>query len=72
MSRRPGQNARDYVIATAEDARHRPFIIGYLLSCLDERHWEALADAAVEFSSANVERQRDAINRVAGLPDKRA
>jgi len=71
MSRKPGQNARDYVIATAEDPRFRPFIIGYLLSCLDERHWEALADAAVEFATANVERQRESINRVAGLPNKR-
>lgn len=68
MSRQPGQNARDYVVATAEDPRYRPFIIGYLLSCLDERHWEILADTAVEFAKAQIELQRESVSRTEGIP----
>lgn len=71
MQKQPGQNTRDYVIAVAEDPRFRPFIIGYLLSCLDERHWEPLAHAAIDFATGNVELQREAINGIAGLPNKR-
>lgn len=42
-------DARDQVQALADDPRYRPFVIGYLLSCLDERHWMALVEAAVAF-----------------------
>lgn len=41
--------ARGQVQALADDPRYRPFVIGYLLSCLDERHWMALVEAAVSF-----------------------
>jgi hypothetical protein len=33
----------------AADPRYRPFVVGYLLSCLDERHWNALVEAALAY-----------------------
>lgn len=49
MPETPQEDARRQVQALADDARYRPFVIGYLLSCLDERHWMALVEAAVSF-----------------------
>lgn len=63
--------ARQRVMELAADDRYRPFVVGYLLSCLDERHWEALVDAAIEFSETNIRRQEELLSRVDGLPDKR-
>ena len=65
------QDARDRVQSMANDARYRPFIVGYLLSCLDERHWEALANAAIEFAENNIARQEESLKRVEGIPSKR-
>jgi hypothetical protein len=58
MSRDAQNAARDRVQALADDPRYRPFVIGYLLSCLDERHWMALVEAAVEYVAA-LEAQRE-------------
>lgn len=71
MSEDPRTAARDRVVAMAADARYRPFIVGYLLSCLDERHWEALVHAAIEFSEANIARQAELRSRVDGIQIKR-
>lgn len=65
------QNARLRVIELAADGRYRPFVIGYLLSCLDERHWEALVECAIEFGEANATRQKEALDRMDGIPTKR-
>lgn len=43
------QQARDRVQELADDPRYRRFVIGYLLSCLDERHWNALVEAALAY-----------------------
>lgn len=71
MSSNPQETARQRVIELAADARYRPFVIGYLLSCLDERHWQALVEAAIEFSETNIERQNAALKRVGGIPSNR-
>ena len=65
------QIARQRVMELAADARYRPFVVGYLLSCLDERHWESLVNAAIEFSETNIARQQEAFSRVDGLPEIR-
>ena len=65
------QIARQRVMELAADARYRPFVVGYLLSCLDERHWESLVHAAIEFSETNIARQEELLSRMDGLPDKR-
>lgn len=44
------QAARDRVFELAADPEFRPYIVGYLLSCLDERHWSALVQSALEFT----------------------
>jgi len=54
------QLARDRVLELADDARYRPFVVGYLLSCLDERHWSALVQAALEFGERRVQQQDEA------------
>jgi hypothetical protein len=51
------QLARDRVLELADDARYRPFVVGYLLSCLDERHWASLVQAALEFGESRVRQQ---------------
>lgn len=71
MSESPQQIARQRVMELAADARYRPFVVGYLLSCLDERHWSALVDAAIEFAETNIARQNDAVKRVGGIPSQR-
>lgn len=71
MSTNPQETARQRVMELAADARYRPFVVGYLLSCLDERHWQALVDAAIEFSETNIERQNAALKRVGGIPIQR-
>lgn len=71
MSESPQLTARDRVMELAADARYRPFVIGYLLSCLDERHWNALVEAAIEFGEANIRRQAELRSRVEGMPGKR-
>jgi hypothetical protein len=63
--------ARERVMELAADARYRPFVVGYLLSCLDERHWQALVDAAIEFTEANIRRRRELESRIEGMPGKR-
>jgi hypothetical protein len=45
----PQQAARDRVHELAADPVYRPYVIGYLLSALDERHWEALVASAIDF-----------------------
>lgn len=49
MQKSPQQTARDRVQALADDPRYRPYVIGYLLSCLDERHWDALVQSALQY-----------------------
>lgn len=49
MQQTARQAARDRIQELAEDPRYRPYVIGYLLSCLDERHWDALCQSAVEY-----------------------
>jgi hypothetical protein len=71
MSGTRSQNARDAVYAMVDDARYRPFIIGYLLNCLDERHWESLVTAAVEFADGNVRRQAELKGRVEEMRNTR-
>jgi hypothetical protein len=71
MSDTPQQIARQRVMELAADARYRPFVVGYLLSCLDERHWEALVQAAIEFSETNIRRQQESLSRIEGIPSKR-
>lgn len=44
------QVARDRVFELAADPAIRPYILGYLLSCLDERYWSALVQSALEFT----------------------
>jgi len=63
MALEPHQAARERVIELAADARYRPFVIGYLLSCLDERHWLALVEAAIEFGEGVAARQAESIER---------
>lgn len=41
--------ARQRIVELGNDPRYRPYVIGYLLSCLDERHWDALVQSALEF-----------------------
>lgn len=71
MSESPQQIARERVMELAADERYRPFVVGYLLSCLDERHWEALVHAAIEFSETNIARQAELRSRVDGIQTKR-
>ena len=71
MSETPQQIARQRVMELAADARYRPFVVGYLLSCLDERHWDALVDAAIEFSETNIRRQQELLSRVDAIPIQR-
>lgn len=71
MSESPQQIARERVMELAADERYRPFVVGYLLSCLDERHWEALVHAAIEFSETNIRRQQELRSRVDGIQTKR-
>ena len=71
MSGTPQQIARQRVMELAADDRYRPFVVGYLLSCLDERHWQALVDAAIEFSETNIRRQEELLSRMDGIPIQR-
>lgn len=71
MSESPQETARARVMELAADERYRPFVVGYLLSCLDERHWDALVHAAIEFSETNIARQRELRSRIEGIPNKR-
>ena len=71
MSETPQQIARQRVMELAADDRYRPFVVGYLLSCLDERHWQALVDAAIEFSETNIRRQEELLSRMDGIPIQR-
>jgi hypothetical protein len=57
------RKARDRVLELAADGRYRPFVVGYLLSCLSERHWDALVQAALEFGEAAKARQEAAESR---------
>lgn len=41
--------ARDRVMELADDPVYRPYVIGYLLSCLNERHWLALVESALMY-----------------------
>lgn len=59
MSETPQETARRSVLALADDPRYRPFVISYLLNCLDERHWMALVEAALAFVEG-LEAQRTA------------
>jgi len=65
------QILRDRVIDLAADAKYRPYVIGYLLSCLDERHWEALVQSALEFGEQVQQLQAEFKGRIEGMPDKR-
>lgn len=49
MAMSPTELARQRVTDLADDPRYRPYVIGYLLSCLPERHWDALVQSALEF-----------------------
>lgn len=49
MAKTPSEIARDRVQELADDPRYRPYVIGYLLSCLDERHWDALVQSALAY-----------------------
>lgn len=49
MPETPHEIARRRVMELADDPTYRPFVVGYLLSCLPERHWEALVQSALEF-----------------------
>lgn len=49
MSNEARNAARDRIMELAADPKYRPYVIGYLLSCLDERHWQALVESAIEF-----------------------
>ena len=59
------QTARDRVFELAAEPEYRPYIVGYLLSCLDERHWTALVQSALEFTEG-VKSAREAAEARAG------
>jgi len=63
----PTAVARDRIIELAADPATRPYVIGYLLSCLDERHWPQLVQSALEFAEGMVERQATAQARAGVL-----
>lgn len=44
--------ARARLTELIDDPRFRPYVFGYLLSCLDERHWADLVQSALEFTEA--------------------
>lgn len=67
MTNDPRQIARDRVMDLANDPAYRPYVVGYLLSCLDERHWEALVQSALEYVEGLKELERDAQSRARGL-----
>lgn len=54
------QATRNRLFQLADDPQTRPYVFGYLLSCLDERHWQALAESAMQFAADNVRLQREA------------
>jgi hypothetical protein len=58
-------------VALADDPRYRPFVVGYLLSCLDERHWLALVDAAVAYVEGIQEHQEAVKVRLVELRKER-
>ena len=49
MAKTAADIARDRVQELADDPRYRPYVVGYLLSCLDERHWGALVQSALDY-----------------------
>lgn len=59
MQENSKQATRNRLFQLADDPTTRPYIVGYLLSCLDERHWEALAESAMQFALDNVRLQRE-------------
>lgn len=67
MSQSPQQTARDRVQELADDPRYRPYVVGYLLSCLDERHWDALVQSALSYVEGIEEQQAAAQARAREL-----
>lgn len=67
MSQSPQQTARDRVQELADDPRYRPYVVGYLLSCLDERHWDALVQSALSYVEGIEEQQAAARARAREL-----
>jgi hypothetical protein len=63
----PASIARDRIIELAADPATRPYVVGYLLSCLDERHWAQLVQSALEFAEGQLERQASAQARAGVL-----
>jgi len=71
MPQTPQEIARDRVQALADDPRYRPFVVGYLLSCLDERHWTALVDAALEYVEGLEAHRQELSRRAQSLSSER-
>jgi hypothetical protein len=71
MQKNPAQIARDRLQELAADPRYRPYIVGYLLSCLDERHWAALVEAALEYGEGLVALQEASEARARELAAER-
>lgn len=55
----------------ADNPTTRRFVVGYLLSCLDERHWAALADAAVDYAQGQAGLQEATVARLRAVQDER-
>lgn len=58
---------RERVEELASDPKYRPYVVGYLLSCLDERHWEALVQSALEFSERAEALGKELTGRTEGM-----
>jgi len=67
MPQSPHQAARDRVQELADDPRYRRYVVGYLLSCLDERHWDALVQSALQYVEGIEEQQAAAQARAREL-----
>jgi len=65
------QTARDRVQELADDPRYRRFVVGYLLTCLDERHWNALVEAALAYVEGIQELQEATRARAAEVSRER-
>lgn len=48
MQQESTKKARERLVELAEDPEFRPFIVGYLISALDERYWPLLVQVALE------------------------
>jgi len=71
MPQTPQEIARDRVLELAGDARYRPFVIGYLLNCLSERHWDSLVQAALEYVDGVAAQQTAAERRAQEVSTER-